>query len=41
MIECLELTYEAIERFDNFDVLSHIDFGFKTLKLIGLKSGFS
>ncbi len=34
MIECLKLTKEAIERVDNFDVLSHIDFGFKTLKMI-------
>ena len=37
MDEYFDLMYEAMERFNNFDVLSHIDFGFKTLKMIDKK----
>ena len=37
MNEYFDLMYEAMERFSNFDVLSHIDFGFKTLKMIDKK----
>ncbi len=40
MDEYFDLMLEAIERFTNFDVLSHIDFGFKTLKMMDKKWEF-
>ena len=36
----LDNIYDALINMDNFDVLSHIDYGFKTLKLVDDKADF-
>ena len=41
MNEYFDLMSEVLERFSNFDVLSHIDFGFKTLKMMDKKWEFN